>query len=74
MVAVRLLFERNDVIEPDLQRTGVGREADELRPVGGVDVFDAAPIHEGRVGFGFRSYQAGSEMTLDEFRIEPEIS
>lgn len=38
------------------------------------DVFDAAPIHEGRVGFGFRSYQAGSEMTLDEFRIEPEVS
>ena len=45
-----------------------------LNGIGLGDVFDAAPIHEGRVGFGFRSYQAGSEMTLDEFRIEPEVS
>lgn len=37
------------------------------------EVVDPVPIHEGQVGFGFRSYSAGSEMTIDEFRVEPEV-
>lgn len=45
-----------------------------LNGIGLGEVVDPVPIHEGQVGFGFRSYAAGSEMTLDEFRVEPEVS
>ena len=45
-----------------------------LNGIGLGEVVDPVPVHEGQLGFGFRSYGAGSEMTLDEFRVEPEAS
>ena len=36
------------------------------------EVFDIAPVHEGRVGFAMVATDVGAEMTLDEFSIQPE--
>ncbi len=38
------------------------------------EVFDAAPLHEGIVGFSLVATDVGAEMTLDEFSVQPEVS
>jgi pimeloyl-ACP methyl ester carboxylesterase len=39
----------------------------------GAEFHDPAPLHEGILGFSLLAKQSGSEMMLDEFRVETEI-